>query len=161
MTFKSKNNILNLIEVLEKLSQAINLGYELAKRKTEILRMNDLAALKLATKEEETIASHIAELEKQRLALQAEAGESAKTTISLCESVDANLKNRAEKVIQELTQNARLLEIQTTINQEITQHLLQYTKHDLSQLVQACPAPTYGQSGTDATISRSALDRKA
>ncbi|WP_313800887.1 flagellar protein FlgN [Cytobacillus sp.] len=125
-----------LIASLEKLCKLHSSLYELAVRKTEIIKTGDMDALNQLLKDEQTHISAIDRMEKERQkAAKVLAPHMDQPTVSDClDSLAPAEQDKIKDVTNELVQQVHHLKEQNNLNQQLIHNSLQFVNVSMSLL---------------------------
>jgi len=140
-------DVQGIIDILAKQTRIYEKLFQLAKEKTEAIKVNDIDALNRITEQEQVHVAELQRLESERAGqMEKAAGGGGSLTLSeLLQKADE--KDLLQKTAEELSGVLKKLKEVNELNQELLYQSLQFIHFSLSLVRPGEPASGYGPEG--------------
>ncbi|KYD22157.1 flagellar protein FlgN [Caldibacillus debilis] len=140
-------DVQGIIDILAKQTRIYEKLFQLAKEKTEAIKVNDIDTLNRITEQEQVHVAELQRLESER-AGQMEKAAGGNGSLTLSELLQrADEKDLLQKTAEELSDILKKLKEANELNQELLYHSLQFIHFSLSLIQPGEPASGYGPGG--------------
>ncbi|MBM7649358.1 flagellar biosynthesis/type III secretory pathway chaperone [Bacillus ectoiniformans] len=134
-----------LMTVLDKMYRLHQLLLELAEKKTEIIKANDMNGLDQMLKDEQKYVAAIQTMERERQKVTAEWTGRAETTLSECiNQTSGEVREKLEGLRNQLMDITAELKERNDLNQKLVYQSLQFVNISMNMLQPQPEQPTYG-----------------